>query len=347
MATKRLVSKINLVSKFDKWLIGSLHDANKFIEIPLVLKGESIGVICFTSFDLKNNLNFQMVKKISLLIEQVVSAINNSRMISEINLAKEEAMIESRIAILAQKEAEQEREKADSLLKNILPDEILKELKEKGNVEPVLYDSATILFTDFKGFTKVAENLSPKELIKELDECFSFFDSLMDRYKLEKLKTIGDSYMCAGGIPIQNHSHSVDTILASLEIQSFMEEIQTIRKSMELPYWELRIGIHTGPVIAGIIGEKKFAYDVWGDTVNTASRMESSGYPGKINISYSTYLLIKDFFECSPRGSIEVKNKGRIEMYFVNGIKPDLSLHSEGRLPNGKFIELYESKFHT
>ncbi|MCE9501980.1 MAG: adenylate/guanylate cyclase domain-containing protein, partial [Leptospira sp.] len=190
---------------------------------------------------------------------------------------------------------------SDRLLLKILPEAVTKELKTKGRSEPVHFDSATVLFTDFQGFTKVAESMLPVELIGELDKCFSYFDSLMDRYNLEKLKTIGDSYMCAGGIPVQNRTHPVDAILAALEIQSFMNQMKEIKASRNLDYWELRVGIHTGPLVAGVIGEKKFAYDIWGDTVNTASRMESSGVVGKINISGETFEKIKNFFDCEYR----------------------------------------------
>lgn len=184
--------------------------------------------------------------------------------------------------------------------------------------------------------------MSPKELVSELDKCFSYFDNILDRYSLEKLKTIGDSYMFAGGVPKKSDTHPIDAILASLEIQSFFEQMKEIRQNMNLPYWELRLGIHTGPLVAGVIGEKKFAYDVWGDTVNLASRMESSGSVGKINISEETHYLIKDFFECEYRGKIAAKNKGEISMYFVKGLFPDLSRNHDCRTPNEEFYKLYK-----
>lgn len=236
---------------------------------------------------------------------------------------------------------EEERKKSESLLLNILPKEIAGELKKHGSSEPRYYDDATILFTDFKGFTHVAESLPPNELVKELDRCFSYFDSLMDRYHLEKLKTIGDSYMCAGGIPLSNKTHAVDCVLAAFEIQSFMNQMKEIKSEQGLPYWELRLGISSGPVVAGVIGEKKFAYDVWSDTVNTASRMESSGEPGRINISGQTHALVRDFFVCEYRGKVPAKNKGEVEMYFVTGIRPELSRSGDGKVPNEAFRDLY------
>jgi class 3 adenylate cyclase len=251
-----------------------------------------------------------------------------------INETSEKLEEEKRRALRAQMEAEEERRKAEKLLLNILPKDVADELKLKGVAEPVLYESVSVMFTDFKGFTKVSEILSPKALVEELDKCFTYFDSLMDRHRLEKLKTIGDSYMCAGGIPRKNSTHAIDCILAAMEIQSFMEMMKQIKESQGLPYWELRLGIHTGSLVTGVIGEKKFAYDVWGDTVNTASRMESSGTPGLINISDTTYEIVKDYFDCEYRGKIKVKNKADIDMYFVKKIKEEFSMNGEGKIPN-------------
>lgn len=234
-----------------------------------------------------------------------------------------------------------ERAKSEKLLLNILPAKVALELKSSGRVNPMLYKSATVMFTDFKGFTRAAEQMTPEQVITELDQCFSFFDSLMSRYKLEKLKTIGDSYMCVGGVPEPSATHAIDAVLAALEIQDFMLQIKSIREAQGMPYWELRLGLHSGPLIAGVIGETKFAYDVWGDTVNTASRLESSGLPGRVNISRSTYELVSDFFSVESRGSIDAKNKGRLEMFFVAGVKPHLSADPRGRLPNDKFQEMY------
>ena len=245
-----------------------------------------------------------------------------------------------RAANRAEKKFQTEHEKSEKLLLNILPYEVARELKEKGHSEPRQFE-ATVCFTDFKGFTEIAKTLKPKELVGELDRCFTYFDTLMDRYKLEKLKTIGDSYMFAGGIPLPNKTHAVDTVMAALEIQGFMNQMKEIKENLNLPYWELRLGIHTGDLIAGVIGEKKFAYDVWSDTVNTASRCESSGEIGKINISKNTYDKIKDFFECEYRGIITTKNKESIQMYFVNGLLPELQKDSNPRIPNMEFERRY------
>ena len=232
------------------------------------------------------------------------------------------------------------RQKSDNLLLNILPPQIAEELKSMNAVRPLRFDSASVLFTDFQGFTKIAESLSAEDLVAELDRCFSYFDSVVARHRLEKLKTIGDSFMCAGGIPIPNHTHAVDCILAAMEIQAFMNQMKSIKAQNAMPYWELRLGIHSGPLVAGVIGEKKFAYDVWGDTVNTASRAESSGAVGRINITGATHSLVKDFFDCEHRGTVAAKNKGEIDMYFVNGIRPDLSREGDGRVPGERFREM-------
>ncbi|MBN4062320.1 tetratricopeptide repeat protein [Bacteroidales bacterium AH-315-I05] len=235
---------------------------------------------------------------------------------------------------------EHEKQRSEELLLNILPVETAAELKETGQATPKQYEKATVLFTDFKNFTKLAENMTPVELVSELDYCFKEFDKIITKYNIEKIKTIGDAYMCAGGLPRTNKTNPVDIVMAGLEIQQFMEHWKEEKTREGKPFWEVRLGIHTGPVIAGIVGVKKFAYDIWGDTVNTASRMESSGEPGKVNISGDTYGWVKDFFECIHRGKVQAKNKGKVDMYFVERIKLELSQNGNGMLPNEKFEEM-------
>lgn len=243
------------------------------------------------------------------------------------------------LVIALTKNLNQERRKSDRLLLNILPESVADELKRNDRVEPLQYESATVLFTDFVGFTHISEGLTPSELIRELDGCFSHFDHIIKKHNLEKIKTIGDSYMAAGGLPVANRTHAVDCILAALEIQRSMAELKQKREHEGRPYWQLRLGIHTGPLVAGVIGQEKFAYDVWGDTVNTASRLESSGIAGRINISASTWASVKDFFECESRGKVAAKGKGEIDMYLVSRIHRELS--KEDITPNEKFEELY------
>ncbi len=212
----------------------------------------------------------------------------------------------------------QEKKLSEKLLLNILPAEVADELKAKGNAEAKLIDEVTVLFTDFKGFTQLSEKLSPKALVAEINECFSAFDHIMERYGVEKIKTIGDAYMAAGGLPTANKTHPEDVVNAALEIQKFMMKHKEKKEAVGDLYFEIRIGVHTGPVVAGIVGVKKFQYDIWGDTVNTASRMESSSEVGKVNISESTYELVKDKFATEHRGKVSAKGKGHIDMYYVS-----------------------------
>ncbi len=206
---------------------------------------------------------------------------------------------------------------SDELLLNILPFSIAEELKIKGSAESKLIDMVTVLFTDFKGFTQLSEKFTPQELVAEINECFSEFDKIMLKYNIEKIKTIGDAYMAAGGLPTSNKTHAQDVVSAAIEIQEYMSNYEKIRTAEGKLFFEIRIGIHSGPVVAGIVGIRKFAYDIWGDTVNIASRMESSGEVGKVNVSESTFELTKEMFKFEYRGKITAKGKGEINMYFV------------------------------
>ncbi len=206
----------------------------------------------------------------------------------------------------------------EQLLLNILPEQVASELQTKGYSKPRHFEDVSVLFTDFKGFTSIADKLSPTAVVEQLNECFMAFDNIIDKYGLEKIKTIGDAYMCAGNIPSPNPNHSYKIIKAGLEILDFIKDYNTRRHSDGLEPWEIRIGIHIGPVVAGVVGKKKYAYDIWGGTVNIASRMESNGDPGRVNISAVTHEIIKDNFACSYRGKIQAKNLGEIDMYFVD-----------------------------
>ncbi len=210
-----------------------------------------------------------------------------------------------------------EKKRSEELLLNILPPEVAQELMTTGETAAKNFNLVTVLFTDFKNFTQMSEMLSAQELVDEINYCYSAFDNITTKHGIEKIKTIGDAYMCAGGLPVTNTTNAIDTVSAALDIRDFMLRLAEKRKSEGKLFFEIRIGCNTGSVIAGIVGIKKFAYDIWGDTVNIAARMESACEPGKVNISGSTYELVKDRFTCEPRGKIEAKNKGMIDMYFV------------------------------
>lgn len=212
----------------------------------------------------------------------------------------------------------------ENLVLNILPAEVAAELRTEGSATPKSYECVSVLFTDFKGFTKIAGGLAPRELVAELNDFFVAFDEIAGRNKLEKIKTIGDAYMCAGGIPTENDTHPGDTVNAALEMQEYMRRTNEIRVSRGQQTWGLRVGIHTGPVVAGVVGKKKFAYDIWGNAVNIASRMESSGEADRVNISSATYELVKESYHCEFRGKVYAKNVGDIDMYFVNSKKTEL-----------------------
>ena len=214
---------------------------------------------------------------------------------------------------------EHERRRSDELLLNILPAEIATELKENGKAQAQKYTDTTVLFTDFVNFTSIAEKLTPEQLVEELDNCFKAFDFIISQYKdIEKIKTIGDAYMAASGL-VGRKTLPTNLVKAALEMQQFLDEVKAERQTRGVPYFEARIGLHTGPVVAGVVGINKFAYDIWGDTVNIAARMESNCEAGKVNISETTRNLVQYQFKTTYRGKIRAKNKGEVDMYYVEG----------------------------
>ncbi len=276
-------------------------------------EGYALGTVCVFDFE-PRELSFQQSDALRRLAHQTMANLEQRRQLIELKQVHEE-LREAQQGLAA------EKARSDDLLLNILPTKIAEELKQTNRVEPKYYESATIMFTDFKGFTRFAESMEPRTLVDDLNQYFSAFDEIVSRHNVEKLKTIGDAYMCAGGLPEENRTHPVDACLAALEIQDYMARTNRQREKMHLSPWELRIGIHTGPVMAGVVGKNKFTYDIWGDAVNVASRMESTGVPGRIVLSESTYHGVKDQFECEHRGSVEAKNKGQLDTYLLNGPK--------------------------
>jgi class 3 adenylate cyclase len=232
-------------------------------------------------------------------------------------IRKREKALE-RLVRMRTSELEAEKHKSDQLLLNILPAETAEELKTTGKARARRYEHVTVMFTDFKGFSSIAEQMEPEELVREIDYCFGAFDAIIDRFGLEKIKTIGDAYMCMDeGTHGPPHESATRVAMAALEIQQFLEETAEKRRKLGLPAFEARIGIHSGPVVAGVVGTKKFAYDIWGDTVNIASRMESEGAAGKVNVSETTYQLLSSSFQGENHGQFTDRDKDIIDMYFV------------------------------
>ena len=284
-------------------------------------QGYALGTICVADFE-PRQLRAEQVEALRRLARQAVG------------------QLELRRQVIALREAEQalteQKGRADELLLSILPARIADELLLHQKVEPRYHQSVTVLFADFKDFTTFAENMEPRAVIDDLNQYFCAFDEIAAGHGLETLKTIGDAYMAVGGLAGGN-THAVDACLTGLGIQDFVVRANTARQKMRMPPWELRIGIHTGGVMAGVVGRRKFTYDIWGDAVNLAARMESSGEAGRVNVSEATWQRVQRLFEAEPRGSIEAKHKGRLTMFFLTHIKPGLARDSEGRLPSEEF----------
>jgi class 3 adenylate cyclase/CheY-like chemotaxis protein len=323
-------------------LLTELKSYDEFSGIPVVAMLNDINCV-EQLFDLGVSDFIKKPLDRTELLVRVKSVLSMRRLIVGISSQTEELEMQSYRLVEQKRQLEEEKRKSDELLKNILPYEIAEQLKNKGKVDAKKYRRASIMFTDFKGFSNLSAQLEPEEIIQELGIFFAKFDEIIDLHFIEKIKTIGDAYMCVGGLPLRNKSNPIDTTLAGLEIQRFVRRYNEQRKSEGLPVWELRLGIHTGPVIAGVIGTKKFAYDIWGDAVNTASRMETSAEPGRVNISGVTYNLIEEFFDCEYRGKIAAKNIGEIDMYYVNGLKVEFQSPDDPIKPNEHFKEILAS----
>ena len=284
------------------------HDLKSVICLPIINQGKFIGVLYLENNATTYAFTKDRINLLALLSGQIAVSIDNAILYQQMDEKVKERTIE-----LAA-----EKERSDTLLHNILPVETAEELKVKGRAQTRKFDMVTVLFTDFVGFTRVSTQLTPEQLVDILGECFSAFDNIVHKYKVEKIKTIGDAYMAAGGLPVPNSTNPIDCVRAAIEMREWINDFNRRLQKEGKPLFEIRIGLHTGPIVAGVVGTKKFAYDIWGDVVNTASRMESNSEPGKINISGETYNLIKEKFSCTYRGKIKAKNKGEIDMYFID-----------------------------
>ncbi|MFK8045725.1 MAG: adenylate/guanylate cyclase domain-containing protein [Crocinitomicaceae bacterium] len=275
-----------------------------------------------------------------------LEVVKRTRKISEQNkqIIEQNAQVEIQNAQIEQQKEliQKEKEKVEGILLNILPEGTAAELISKGKSKARYYKRVTVMFTDFVGFSKIAENMKPQDLVRQLDSYFTNFDKIISKFDLEKIKTIGDAYMCAGGVPIRNKSNAIEVVLAALAIQEFMADYNYKQEEKGKESWNIRIGINTGEVTAGVIGQKRFAYDIWGSTVNQAQRMEMHGEPNTVNVSGNTYEIIAPYFLCNYRGKIQTKHNGTLDMYFVEGIKPELSIDGAGKKPNKKFWQIVD-----
>ena len=235
----------------------------------------------------------------------------------------------------------------ERLILQMLPRDVARDLLNGGRTKPRKYRRVTVMFTDFKNFTRLSEKMRPQDLVEKLETYFVAFDKVIDRYGLEKIKTIGDAYMCAGGIPVRKNSNPVDVVLAAMEIQELVNKMAADQEARGEASWNIRIGIHSGEVIAGVIGKKRLAYDIWGDTVNKASKLEQGGNIGAINISERMYELIEEFFDCSFCGPVNIKNQVTADLYNVSNIKPELSEGGLGKTPNDLFWDSVDHKFNS
>ena len=278
--------------------------------LPILNRGKLDGILYLENNHTTAAFTQDRVDLLALLSGQIAVSINNAILYENL-----EQKVADRTAQLAE-----EKKKSDDLLLNILPAETAEELKRDQKTTPRHFDMVTVMFTDFKGFTTMSEQLTPQEIVEEPGRCFGAFDRICDAHKIEKIKTIGDSYMCVGGLPIANSTHAADAVNAALKMRDWIKEYKAISREQGKPIFEIRIGLHTGPVVAWVVGSKKFAYDMWGDTVNTVARMEAAGEVGRVNISGSTYEAVKDLFECTYRGKADAKHKGQVGMYFVESI---------------------------
>jgi len=298
--------------------------------VPLITRdGHALGSLCVVDFK-PREITFEQQQALRRLSRQTMIHLELRRQLLERNGMLLELQ-------RARDQAVAEKGESDRLLLNILPASIAQELKTSERVQPRFFDSATVIFIDFTGFTRLVESMAPANVIDQLDQHFTRFDDIMAGHRLEKLKTIGDAYLAVGGVPEPNRTHALDAALAGLRILDQLAKLNRQREKLRLPPWQVRIGINTGPVIAGVVGKHKFTYDIWGNTVNTAQRVEAAGAPNRIGIAESTWQHIKARFDTESRGPVEVKHQGLVNMYYLNRIKAEFAADAEGMLPNERF----------
>jgi len=298
--------------------------------MPLVNpEGFAIGTLCIMDFETHELTPSQreairrLAQQAMALLELRRQLLNRDAMLGEIEKAKTEA--------------DEARRKSDAVISGLFPASIAEELKAAGSVEPRYYELATVMFADFKDFTLLTEGMEPARLIEQLSDAFARMDEIAAANRLITLRTEGDGYLCAAGLPEKNRTHAIDACLTALQFQKFIGESNRQRELLRLKPWRQRIGINTGSLIAGVVGTQRFTYDVWGSAVNAAARLEQACEPERINISASTLHYVGDLFETEPRGSVEVKNLGAIDMHFLNRIRPEYSEDGDGTVPNGAF----------
>jgi len=295
--------------------------------VPLINpEGYALGTLCVMDFQ-PHDLALDDQESLRRLARQLVGQLELRRKLIEID----ETMAELEQARQSIADA---KARADELLANILPASIAAELTEHGKVAPRHFSEATIMFTDFRDFTGLTERTEPAMLVGLLDQYFSAFDEIVARHGLEKIKTIGDAYMAVAGVPEPSRHHTLDACLAALEMQDAVARFRAQREKLRLPALDLRIGLHSGPVMAGVVGQRKFTYDIWGDAVNVAARLEAASEPNRINVSEQVLNRVRTQFEATARGKLEVRNKAPVPMFFLDRLKPEFSADASGRRPN-------------
>jgi adenylate cyclase len=323
-------------SRFDRIgiVVGEPH-CRFYCGVPLITdEGYALGTLCVLDFE-PRRLTFEQTEALRRLSRQVLTLLELRRRLIEHN--ETIAQLE-----LAREEAAAQKARADELLDNLMPRAITEELKKYGRVQPKYIRSATVLLADFQGFTLLSERAEPAALIGLLDEYFSAFDDIITSHGLEKIKTIGDAYMAVGGVPETGLRHPIDACLAALEMQATAARMKSRSDRFGLPSMELRIGVHTGPVISGVVGNRRFTFDIWGDAVNIASLMEAHSLPGRINVSDTVAGHARGLFELEPRGPVEAKHERTHEMFFLNRLKLEFSSDQDGQQPNESFAAEYD-----